>query len=265
MRKLLENIPQPDGGPDAWNGVALPPIYSALRAEQGLAWFVDGGNAAILEAPHFSLQKLRAVAVHYPDKAIIKREATVLLVRSPEGWTVHREDTTTNLVVEEELQEAVSVVRRELEHAVAHECLEKRNGIVVLDGDLAPPSCLALQKSVTTLTTRGFPLSAVLSAAGPWSARLGNVYAVKLDKRARHVFLVHNADAPQLSTLAHYSNDAVFPGYPGGLVLADRLARVSNEERESLRIHAKAMLRELRERVANAEAATDSHTILDSL
>lgn len=266
MRRLLEKIPQPDGGPDAWNGNALPPRYEALSASEGRAWFVDGGNAEVLGAPHFSLQKLRAVGVHYPDKRLVRRDATVLLVRDHDGWMVHHENGASELVTEEELAEAVTRVRQRLEHAVAEECLARKDGIVVLDGDVAPGGCLALQKSVTTLTTRGFPLSSVLSATGPWSARLGTVIAVKLEKRARHVFLIHGiTESEQLRVLAHYSRDAVFPGYPGGLVLADRLARVSDEERESLRVHAKALLKELRERVTNAEAAADSHTILDSM
>jgi len=265
MRKLLEKIPQPDGSPDAWNGTALPPRYEALSGKEGAAWFVDGGNAEILGAPHFSLQKLRAVGVHYPDKKILREETTALLVREREGWTAHYENGTHELIIEEELSEAVTRARQTIEHRVAEACRAEQNGVVVLDGDVAPRGCLALQKSSTTLTTRGFPLSAVLTATGPWSARLGEVYAVKLEKRARHVFLVHGATTEQLRVLAQYSRDAVFPGYPGGLVLADRLARVSNEERESLRIHAKAMLKELRERVAQAEAATDSHTILDSM
>lgn len=266
MRKLLEKIPQPDGGPDAWNGNALPPRYEALTAEQGAAWFVDGGNAEIIGAPHFSLQKLRAVGVHYPDKRLVRRDATVLLVRDHDGWTAHHENGASELITEDEIAEAVTRVRQRLEYAVAEECLRSHDGLVVLDGDVAPAGCLALQKSVTTLTTRGFPLSSVLTTVGPWSARLGDVVAVKLEKRARHVFLVHGVnDERELRVLAHYSRDAIFPGYPGGLVLADRLARVSDEERESLRVHAKAMLRDLRDRVVHAEAATDSHDILDSM
>lgn len=266
MRDLLKRIPRPDGQADAWNGVPLPPRYVAISAEPADAWFVDGGNAAILEAPHFSLQQLRAVGVHYPKKVIIRKDIKVLLVREPEGWLAYDENSVTTRIAEDELQEVVTRVRQQLEHGIANECLAQNNGIVVLDGDIAPAGCLALQKSVTTLTTRGFPLSAVLTATGPWSTQLGEVYAVKLDKRARHVFLVHGVtDTKQLRVLAHYSHDAIFPGYPGGLVLADRLARVSNEERESLRIHARSMLKGLREHVAAAEAAADSHTILDSM
>jgi hypothetical protein len=266
LRALLERIPQPDGGPDAWNGHALPPRYESLHAKEGTAWFVDGGNAEILGAPHFSLQKLRAVGVHYPQKRVIRREQTVLLVRCPEGWNVFDERGGTELVIADELPDAIGMVRERVEHVLSLACLQEDSGVVVLDGDNAPEGCVALQKSSSTLTTRGFPLSSVLTAAGPWFARFGEVYATKLDRKARHVFLIHGTvTLERLRVLAHYSHDLIFPGYPGGLVLADRLARVSNEERESLRVHAKTLLRELRERVVNAEAAKDSHDILDSL
>ena len=153
MRELLKRIPRPDGQADAWNGVPLPPRYDAIGAEPADAWFVDGGNAAILEAPHFSLQQVRAVGVHYPKKVIIRKDSKVLLVRQPEGWMVYNEhDSATTLIAEDELQEAVTRVRQQLEHAIANECLAQNNGIVVLDGDIAPQGCLALQKSVVALS-----------------------------------------------------------------------------------------------------------------
>lgn len=39
-----------------------------------------------------------------------------------------------------------------------------------------------------------------------------------------------------VSTLAYYSADVSFPGYPYGLIDADRFARISNDEKNVLRL-----------------------------
>jgi hypothetical protein len=257
VKELLSRIPLEPRAEDSWQGVPLPPVYYPLETRQGEAWFVDGGNAAIIEAPHFSLQKFRAVAVHYPDKTVRKKEGFCLVTRTDDGWQL-RGDVTG--IVVGEIEDAVSRGRQQLEHDLAKECL----GLVVLDGDIAPEGCISLQKTITVLTKNHFPLSSVLSKPGPWHCRLGSVHAVKLDSRARHVFLAHNASPEQLGVLSYYSSDTLFPGYPQGLVLADRLARISKEEAVALRIQAKAMLKDLR-RISEAEAAIDSHSILDTM
>jgi hypothetical protein len=260
MKELLQFIPRPTATSDRWQGCSLPPQYQSLKAQEGTAWFVDGGNASILEAPHFSLQKLRAVAVRMPFKEVRKKEAFCLITKNHEGWELRSDNGLVAGMVFGELGDAITQARQQLEHAVAKEC----DDLVVLDGDVAPLGCVALQKSCTVLTENGFPLSSILTAPGPWYAQLNALYAVKLHERARHVFLVHGATKEQLAVLSGYSADSVFPGYPYGLVLADRLARVSNDEAASLRIHARALLKDA-QLVANAQAAIDSHGILDSL
>jgi hypothetical protein len=248
-------------------------VYQPLGTKEGTAWFVDGGNAAVIEAPHFSLQKLRAVAVHYPTKQVIKQEALVLLVKQrgkDSGWLLIHENGESGVLLAEELLDAVTQARQQLEHAVAAEArIREPSSLVVLDGDTAPEGCLALQKSSTVLTENGFPLSSVLTMTGPWAAALGpKIVAVKLHARARHVFLVHGLTGVQdtaLAVLAHYSRDALFPGYPGGLVLADRLARVSQDEAQALKVKARALMRGERARIDRAQASVDSHEILDTM
>lgn len=268
MRALLTKIPEPDGKADSWCGTKLPPVYAPLGSAAEQAWFVDGGNAGVIDAPHFTLQKLRAVAVHYPTKKVLQREELVLLTKQKTGWRASREDGSEESFEADEIADAVTKARQHLEHAIAREAFAHTSGVVVLDGDVAPDGCVALQKSITVLTTNNFPLASVLTAAGPWAAQLGDVIAVKLHARARHVLLAHGltgVNDPILKTLAYYSNDALFPGYPGGLVLADRLARVSREEAEALKIKARALQRELRTRIERAESSVDSHTILDRM
>jgi hypothetical protein len=260
MKELLKHLPVPKGVSDSWQGHALPPVYEAVTATAGEAWFVDGGNASILEAPHFSLQKLRAAAVHLPTKQVKTVEEYCLLVRTNYGWDLHSESGKIAGAALGELADAITQARQQLEHSLAKQC----DGIVVLDGDFAPHGCLAFQKSCTVLTKNNFPLSSVLTKQGPWVAKLGEVYAVKLHERARHVFLVHGAHKEQLAILCKHSEDCVFPGYPYGLILADRLARVSKEEAVALKVQARAILKDLRA-LELAEAAIDSHSILDSM
>ena len=61
---------------------------------------------------------------------------------------------------------------------------------------------------------------------------------VKLHASSEYTFLLEIYDKQSefkdliTSNLAFNSKDAVFPGYPYGLILVDRFARVSNEERD---------------------------------
>lgn len=264
MRKLLAAIPKPTTEFDEWNGVSLPPSYERIIPKQAPCWFVDGGNAEILGAPHYSLQLMHAVGIRYPDKQITKINATCLILKTKSGWEIKFEDGK-NITCAGEREEAITKARHTLERDIAAQCTATgNNDLVCLDGDRAPDGCIALQKSSTSLTQNGFPLSSVLRNKGPWAAKLGEVFAVKLHERARHVFLVHKATLTDIKILSYYSADAVFPGYPAGLVLADRLARVSNEEITAKRVHARAMLRDLAH-IDEASAATDSHSILDSM
>jgi hypothetical protein len=277
MRELLERIPVPDGRPDSWQGIPLPSAFSTIEPHERRAWFVDGGNAAILHAPHFSLQFLRAAAVRYPDKAVLRVEAMALVTRgtAADGAAWHvtflgGRDALTARV--ETLEEAIDAARQSLERELAEKARASGEGIVVRDGDASTDGILALQKSSTVLTANGFPLSAVLREPGTWSAALGDRHAVRLHPRSRHVLLLHGlASVPAtevartIGILAWHARDTLFPGYPAGLVLADKLARVSRDEALALRVRARHELRELRGDVDAAQAAIDSHETLDSL
>ena len=264
MKELLARIPLTPPEQDTWQGHALPPAYQAIHPESGSVWFLDGGNASILEAPHFSFQKLRTAAVHYPDKLVERRECFALIHRNGSHWSI---EGGVSGQTEGELEDAITVARTLLEHALALEIHERTRDLVVLDGDNPVEGCASLQKSITILTEKGYPLSAAMRKQGPWSAQLGIVTAVKLHERSRHVFLAYNLTEDQLAILAHWSTDVLFPGYPGGLVLADKLARVSQDEQASLRVQARSLMKDLAQQVAlgNAEAASDSHTILDTM
>ena len=111
-----------------------------------------------------------------------------------------------------------------------------------------------LSKTCRLLTKNAYSLNSVLNEAGPKSSwfyypvfeinnkdYLGEMYFVKLNSKANHVFRLEiggkdkgNVEEYILS-LALNSNDPIFYGYPYCLIEADKMARVSNNEKEYLR------------------------------
>ncbi|MFB6199017.1 MAG: hypothetical protein ABEI52_12245, partial [Halobacteriaceae archaeon] len=60
------------------------------------------------------------------------------------------------------------------------------------------------------------------------------------------------------------SDDPVFPGYPYGLIEADRLARVSHDEAAAKRTRLQSAFGKDWERVEKRLHTRDAHDILDS-
>ena len=82
---------------------------------------------------------------------------------------------------------------------------------------------------------------------------------VKLHRKSRHVFRidVRGDVSAVVNALATTAIDLSFPGYPYGLVMADRLARVSNEEKRMRKQRQEVMLKE------SDNMEMDVHDILD--
>ncbi len=150
---------------------------------------------------------------------------------------------------------------------------------IVLDGTLQPAfpneekylsalgkNVCALAKTSSLLTVSGNSPAVLLNklAALPgWSYFVdGRTYFVKLNEKARHVFRFEG-DKEILPFLAGHCHDALFPGYPYGLILADKLARVSNSEKSSLKMS--FLLREENREIGDYLNSTNAHEILDTL
>jgi len=133
----------------------------------------------------------------------------------------------------------------------------------------------ALAKSSQVFNDNGSCLIGDLGIVGadvnyPWYFKIkDNKYAIKLNKNSKYVFEFEVFDDIKinevLGCLISNCNDAVFPGYPYGLIVADRFARISNWEKEYLinlfKIKAGRDWREI-ERYLNS---VNSHTILDKI
>ena len=177
------------------------------------------------------------------------------------------------------ITQVANVVRRFAELAVAAMVGADGADVVVLDGTLEPSfrneekylsklpvNICALAKSSSLFTASGnspVVLLNKLSSSGCWSYVVeNNSYFVKLHEKARHVFrFTGNKDF--LSYLAKNSTDALFLGYPYGLIAVDGFARVSNEEKRSLKMN--FLLKADNKEIAEYLSATDAHDILDNL
>lgn len=123
-----------------------------------------------------------------------------------------------------------------------------------------------LAKSCSLFTMQGNSPVALFSNLGPssvWSYFLDkNCYFVKLHDKAKHIFRFEG-DVSVLPHLLANSEDALFLGYPYGLIFADRMARVSNVEKDSLRM--KFLLDKKNEALLKYLNSSNAHEILDSL
>jgi len=135
----------------------------------------------------------------------------------------------------------------------------------------------ALSKTTNILTNKGRVFAAVLNSLSEGSWSYHPVYSggkldtsfVKLNNNAKHVFRLDMNDPTKREELngilKKQSNDPVFPGYPYGLLEADRLARVSKKEQEYLRTKFMTKFGKSWRNVKTYLRTKDAHEILDSI
>lgn len=125
----------------------------------------------------------------------------------------------------------------------------------------------ALAKTCSLFTTCGnnpvVLLQKLSSFQQAWSylADENNSF-VKLHPLAKHVFRFQG-NLEILPFLVKGSSDSLFLGYPYGLILADKLARVSEEERKSLKMQ--LLLNQENREFAEYLSTSNAHDILDNL
>jgi hypothetical protein len=163
------------------------------------------------------------------------------------------------------------------------------DGIIVIDGTLEPvytyedmliaelkdKSLCAVSKTNSLLTESGRSLSACLEAMTEkktWYYFLtkshADIYFAKLNPRSEYVFRIETAGCLAneiMYALMQNSRDAVFPGYPYGLIEADMFARVSRREKESLMLQLKVRLKKDFDRIRPYINSLNAHDILDSI
>lgn len=264
--------------------------------------FIDGGQAEIVSAGNFCLSFIRLFCqvfdgqartesfknefylfarlkniggrifcqgkVFCSGKAVIEEADLIIPVSE---LVIPGEERTASLKMS-------NLARRLAELSLAKKMAEKTD-FVLLDGTLEsrfkceektiaslPENVSALAKTSSLFTVSGNSPNLLLNRLEPkscWQYPLSEkMHFVKLHEKAGHVFRFEGS--PEiLPYLAENSQDALFLGYPYGLIFADKMARVSNEEKKSLKIN--FLLRKENQEILDYLNSVNAHEILDSL
>lgn len=143
---------------------------------------------------------------------------------------------------------------------------------------------MGLSKTSELFTEKGNALIPVLTEIAPnneWyyhplveirsEAHKVDIYIVKLNKKSKYIFKLEIFNKLKynigeiLTLLKNNSKDPVFLGYPYGLIEADNFARVSNNEKEHLKIIFLTKLGKDNEKIAQYLNTLNAHSILDSI
>jgi hypothetical protein len=211
--------------------------------------------------------------------------------------------TLTKGINRAEIGTVVNAIRRFIEIKTANLISDNKiANIIVMDGNLQGTithelkflnslydSCVknnvvlcAISKTNSLFTDNGNLFSVVLdniSKLPSWyynpivkitsQNHKAEMFLVKFHKKSKHIFKLEifneqNDKAVDLmSELAGNCNDPIFIGYPYGLVETDRAARVSNNEKESLKTM--FLLRLKNKNVERRLNSVNSHQVLDKI
>ncbi|MBI2546726.1 hypothetical protein HYV81_06120 [Candidatus Woesearchaeota archaeon] len=199
-----------------------------------------------------------------------------------------------------DVSSVVHVVRRLGELLIAERACQRlgKGGILVLDGDLeanypreeefldrlyayAKDVVIAgVSKTSTLLSSSGNSFTALLNRRiGKWyyypvadiekqSHKAALLFA-RLHEKSSYVFKVevYKEQAAEIghvvSALASHANDAVFIGYPYGLIEAHQFAKIPATEKDFHRIQLMAKLGREWQDIERAVKSTDAHEVLD--
>lgn len=247
--------------------------------------FIDGGNSTILITPSFIISKIRLGTSIFGSKKI--KESNIdydMIAYNNNGWKVKLNEEiielSSNSVSENgrvNLERIPGLIRRMLELKLANNV---EADYVVLDGTLdntfeeEKPLLAALNSNVVAFnktnsirTTKGNSYSALLGRNKEkfvCKNIVDNIHFVKFAKN-EYVFRIDGNISDDLISFLHKnSQDPVFRGYPYGLVVADRAARISNYETKTAKIELLSKLGKDNQAIKELTAGTTAHEILDS-
>lgn len=281
---------------DTHNFHPIPPV-----AEPKTITFIDGGQAEILSAGNFCVSFIRVFAQVFQGmekKNSYQNEFYLLTTARWQEGDIFYDNTlfplSEKLFNEKDLllSSNDSTIRNGLERApiariasMARRFAELQvaantdTDFVIIDGTLEktyrneekflaqlPEKVSALAKTSSLFTVSGNSPVVLLNQMGEercWHYHLGGkTYFVRLHPHAKHVFRFEgNPDV--LSGLVVHSQDALFVGYPYGLLFVDRMARVSNQEKKSLMMN--FLVRKDNREILQYLTTANAHGILDSI
>ena len=185
--------------------------------------------------------------------------------------------------------------------AATNAAKRQREGFIVLDGTLEAFNAAemkamkelmaaaasnnavigAVAKTCALLTDNGESLTSaadgisegkegyIIVAEGISERHRAAVAVAKLNRHSSYLFRIEAATAEDLKKLLpelkRQSNDLTFPGYPYGLIMADRFARISNADTELTKTKMRATADADVKALFKREKALNAHRILDSM
>lgn len=274
--------------------------FTPLTPKNETITFIDGGEAQIINAGSFCISIIRTAAITFEGTTKVSQKIQEFYLftsaKTIEGkvWytsTIFSEKTPlinindlhvsshdpllTGSAQRAPIEKMTNMARRFAELSVAASI---KKGIVVLDGtkdntypneekylqNLSDNVC-ALAKTSTLFTKQGNNITMFLQEHGPqnsWIYSTPQMNFIKLHPKAKHVFRFEGKQEHATAILP-LSSDPIFLGYPYGLILADKLARVSNNETASLR-NRLSLNKDYQELITHTNA-TNAHSILDNI
>lgn len=173
-----------------------------------------------------------------------------------------------------------NLARRMAELSLAKKIFfSKKADFILLDGTMdarfkceekiiasLPENVSALAKTSSLFTSSGNSPNILLKKIGPkgcWQYFISDRTSfVKLHEKASHIFRFEG-NHEILPYLIDNSCDALFLGYPYGLIFVDRIARISNDEKKDLKVN--FLLRKENQEILGYLNSLNAHEILDSL
>lgn len=254
--------------------------------------FIDGGNNEIASSADFSLHFVRVYASIYRKNKRIsaKKFEFFCLAVGKVVKTYPVNGFNPGSIEMKDAAYSADDVMKQAEIEVGRKICSKlhKGDIIVRDGDLQDCERLinaadqkgvvlcGLAKTTRLVTDTGYSLVAALnriSPSGEWIyyplAESQNTSVVKLNRHSRHSFKLETNKMEELARitgmLKENSRDAVFLGYPYGLIEADRFARVSDAETKILRIKFENSAGRNWKEIENSIHSIDAHHILDNI
>ena len=260
--------------------------------------FVDGGQAEIISTGNFCLSFIRIFAQVFKNNEKLKsyKKEFYLFTKArylnedlvyeskifgdknidENDLLISSNDSTIKSGIERApISKVANMARRFAELNLA---AEVDSEIIILDGTLEPSynheekyltnldnNVASIAKSSSLFTSSGNSPVVLLNKLqqGKWSYFVdGKTYFVKLHEKAKHVFR-YEGSKDFLPFIINNCTDALFLGYPYGLIFVDQMARVSNSEKNSLKM--KFLLNKDNKEVADYLTTSNAHEILDNL
>jgi len=272
------------------------------RAETKSIAFIDGGNAELLNGNTFCVQLIRTVCVIFAEgrKKTEKNEFYLFsaitnndgLCFSSTVFTLTGEPLIDVKDLDLSLDDKSiaqglraptansigGIARRFAELALAAR-VQQEVDFVVLDGNLEQTytneekyldklaaNVSGLAKTSTLFSKQGGNVAALLNRRqDAWQYNVDTTTSfVKLHPQAKHVFMLQGNNKVA-SALVSHCNDPLFLGYPYGLIYVDKMARISNHEKNILLTKLKVKFRDEYKAIEKYLNTASAHDLLDSI